>query len=86
MNNNIWKIKKEFASFLDKRSGRSAAIGDACQSKKAERHLDESSRISERLGQPSRAAYRRDNIKLRNRRYNKAVGARPTALIRILIQ
>ena len=39
---NIWKFKKEFLFFFDKRSGRSATIGDACQSKKAERHLDES--------------------------------------------
>ena len=31
-----------------------------------------------------RVAYRRDYIKLRNRRYNKAEGRVPTALIRLL--
>ena len=30
-----------------------------------------------------RVAYRRDDIKLRNRRFNKAVGRVPTALIRL---
>ena len=30
-----------------------------------------------------RVAYRRDNIKLRNRRFNKAEGRAPTALIRL---
>ena len=33
-----------------------------------------------------RVAYRRDSIKLRNRRFNKAEGRVPTALIRFVIR
>ena len=48
--------------------------------------MNESSRLGERLGKPSRAAYRRDSIKLRNRSIlNKAVGRVPAAFVFLIV-